>query len=190
TSPMAGRKPYGTAETLEVRVGNSGRNASGEVAITAVMNGTERLNGVLPPIEAGGSMVYTFDETVDMSDSAWYEFELFLSPSVPDNNPLNDTLYSRIDGRYPKGPTANEGALLSDGVSVYPNPARTTLYVEVPERFSRLEVYSLQGIRYLSRDVRGATQLALPVSDYPEGFYILKLIGATDQKTVKWLKTR
>lgn len=192
TSPMAGRKPYGTAETLEVRVGNSGRNASEEVPITAVVNKTQVLNGVLPRIEAGGSMVYTFGKTVDMSDSAWYEFEIYLSPSVPDNNPLNDTLYSRIDGRYPKGgdSIANEREMPSGGVSVYPNPARTMLYVEVPEGFTRLELYSLQGIRYLSREVRGTTQLELPVSDYPDGIYILKLIGTSGEKTVKWLKTR
>ena len=103
---------------------------------------------------------------------------------------MNDTLYSRIHGRYQKDTSDNESSSLSDGIAVYPNPARTTLYVEVPEEFTRLELYSLQGIRYLSREVRGTAQLELPVSDYPEGFYILKLIGASGEKTVKWLKTR
>lgn len=188
TSPMAGLKPYGREETLEVRVENYGRMASGEVPITAVINQTKSLTGMLPRIEAGGSMVYTFGEAVDMSDSAWYEFLIYLSPSEPDNNPLNDTLYSRIDGRYTRD--ANEREMLSGGISVYPNPARSTLYVEIPEGFTRLELYSLPGMLYLTRGVRGATRFELPVADYPDGFYILKLTGVSGEKTVKWLKTR
>lgn len=188
TSPMAGRKPYGNEEVLEVRVANLGRLAIGEVPIEAVVNGTRHLNGILPTVPAGEAIVYKFEQTVDMSDSAWYEFEIWLSPATPDNNPLNDTLYGRIDGRYDK--TANEDGRMAVTPLVYPNPARTVLYVEVPGGFTHLEIHSLHGIRYLQLTVPEAMRYEIPVADYPEGMYLLRLSGVSGEKTVKWIKTR
>lgn len=188
TSPMAGRKPYGPAETLAVRIENRGRTAGGEVPIEAVVNDTWHLNGILPRINAGEAIVYTFDQTIDMSDSAWYEFEICILPATPDNNPQNDTLYGRIDGRYDK--TANEDGRMAVSPLVYPNPARTVLYVEVPAGFTHLEIHSLHGIRYLQLTVPEAMRYEIPVADYPEGMYLLRLSGVSGEKTVKWIKTR
>ncbi|MDE7149399.1 MAG: T9SS type A sorting domain-containing protein [Bacteroidales bacterium] len=188
TEPMAGRKPYGREETLSVRIENRGRTTANDVPIEAVVNGSRHLNGILPAVRAGEAIVYTFDQTVDMSDSAWYEFVICLSPATPDNNPLNDTLYSRIDGRYPK--TANEDGMMAVVRLVYPNPARTVLYVEVPGGFTHLEIYSLQGRRYLNRPVTGVRRYEIPVTDYPEGVYVLKLSGEAGEKTVKWIKAQ
>ena len=123
-----------------------------------------------------------------MSASAWYEVEIFLSPAIPDNNPANDTLYSRIDGRYDDSP--NEPETLAEQLILYPNPVHTTMYITVPQGFDRLEIYSLHGKRYMSRTVSGGTQLEIPADGYPEGMYILRLSGLSGEKTVKWIKVR
>lgn len=188
TSPMAGRKPYGKEETLAVRIENRGRTSASDVPIETVVNGTRHLNGILPKIDAGEAIVYTFDQTVDMSDSAWYVFVICLSPATPDNNPLNDTLYSRIDGRYEK--TANENVSPADGRLVYPNPAHDVLYVEVPNGFTHLAIYSMRGVHCLSRTVAAGLRCGIPVADFPEGLYVLRLSGTAGEKTIKWIKTR
>lgn len=188
TAPMAGRKPYGPAETLSVRIENRGRTAGGNVPIEAVVNGTRHLNGILPQVNAGEAIVYTFDQTIDMSDSAWYVFEIWLSPATPDNNPLNDTLYARIDGQYKK--TANDSEMQTAKASVYPNPAYTVLHVNVPAGFTDADIYSSQGRHYLHRPVSGLPYLEIQVADYPEGLYILKLTGPAGEKDIKWIKAR
>lgn len=194
TEPMGGLKPYSNNETVAIRIENRGREAVADVPINAVINRTQYLNGILPAIEAGAAMVYQFEQTADMSDSAWYEFLIYLSPATPDDNPENDTLYSRIDGRYAKTPqepgTPNEPETLADQLILYPNPVRTTMYVKVPQGYDRLEIYALNGKRYLYRTVSGGTQLEIPADGYPEGLYILRLSGTAGQKTVKWIKVR
>ena len=192
TEPMGGLKPYSNEETVAVRIENRGRTAVANVPISAIINQTQQLNGILPTIESGGAIVYQFEQTADMSDSAWYEFLIYLSPATPDNDPENDTLYSRIDGRYEKErPTiSNEPETLAEQLILYPNPVRTTMYITVPQGFDRLEIYSLHGKRYLSRTVTGGTQLEIPADGYPEGMYILRLSGLSGEKTVKWIKVR
>ncbi|MDE5605932.1 MAG: T9SS type A sorting domain-containing protein [Bacteroidales bacterium] len=188
TEPLGGLKPYSEEETVAVRIENRGRATVTDVPINAIVNGTQRLNGVLPAIESGRAIVYTFAQTVDMSKSAWYEFEIYLSPATPDNNPANDTLYSRIDGRYTD--IANEPETLAEQLILYPNPVHTTMHITVPQGYSRLEIYALNGKRYLNRTVSGGTQLEIPADGYPEGMYILKLSGMSGEKTVKWIKVR
>lgn len=192
TEPRGGLKPYSNEETVAVRVENRGRSAVTDVPIKAIMNGTQHLDGLLPAIESGRAVVYTFPQTVDMSASAWYEFEIYLSPATPDNNPANDTLYSRIDGRYADTtPTiANEPETLAERLILYPNPVHTTMHITVPQGYDRLEIYALNGRRYLSRTVSGGTQLEIPADGYPEGMYILRLSGLSGEKTVKWIKVR
>lgn len=190
TEPLGGLKPYSDEETVAVRVENRGRETVTDVPINAIVNGTQYLSGILPAIESGKAIVYTFAQTVDMSDSAWYEFVIYLSPAMPDNNPENDTLYSRIDGRYAGPGISNEPETLADRLILYPNPVHTTMYVTVPQGYSRLEIYSLHGKRYLSRTVSGGTQLEIPADGYPEGMYILRLSGISGEKTVKWIKVR
>lgn len=188
TAPMGGFKPYSNEETVAVRIENRGRLAMSDVPINAIINGTQHLNGILPTIESGRAIVYTFEQTADMSASAWYELEIFLSPDTPDNNPENDTLYSRIDGRYNN--PAIETETLADHLILYPNPVHTTMYISVPQGYDRLEIYALNGKRYLSRTVSGGTQLEIPADGYPEGMYILRLSGLSGEKTVKWIKVR
>lgn len=190
TSPMGGLKPYGNEETLAVRIENRGRAAVADVPIVAVINQTQYLNGILPVIESGAAMVYEFEQTADMSASAWYEVVIFLSPATPDDNPENDTLYSRIDGRYTDSTIANEPETLAERLILYPNPVHTTMYISVPQGYDRLEIYALNGRRYLYRTVSGGTQVEVTVDGYPEGIYILRLSGTAGQKTVKWIKVR
>ena len=191
TEPMAGRKPYGKSESLSVRVANRGRTTSNAQQIVAIVNDEKVLNGIVPPIKTGEAIVYTFDEAVDMSDSSWYEFLIYLSPASPDDEPLNDTLFSRIDGRYQKNREANETFewLLAD--LIYPNPARSVLNVEVPQGFTQMAIYSLHGVCRMRQSVpQAGGRFEIPVYDYPSGLYILKLIGPHIEKTVKWIKAQ
>ena len=196
TAPMAGRKPYGETEALSVRVSNQGRGISVATPIVAIVNDNEVLHGIVPPIGKGEAIVYTFDQTVDMSDSAWYDFLIYLSPTAPDDQSLNDTLFSRIDGRYQKKrdttPTPNETFdewNLAD--LIYPNPARSVLNVEVPQGFTQMAIYSLHGVCRMRQSVPSCGgRFEIPVYDYPSGLYILKLIGPHIEKTVKWIKAQ
>ncbi len=191
TAPMAGRKPYSKGETLSVRVENRGRGTSVATPITAIINGTKVLNGIVPALNYGDAVIYTFDQTADMSDSAWYEFEICLSPASLDDVPANDTLYCRIDGRYKMDHSANETFEWRLADLIYPNPAREVLNVEVPQGFTRVEIYSLQGVCRMRQSVPvDGGRLEIPVYDYPSGLYILKLIGPHIEKTVKWIKVQ
>ena len=189
--PMAGQKPYSERELLSVRIENRGRGTSVATPIVAIINETEVLNGIVPPINKGEAIVYTFEQTMDMSDSSWYEFLVCLSPLTPDDNPLNDTLYSRIDGCHEKkyaNETFDEWNLAD---LIYPNPARTVLNVEVPQGFTQMAIYSLHGVCRMRQSVPSSGgRFEIPVYDYPSGLYILKLIGPRIEKTVKWIKTQ
>lgn len=188
TAPMAGRKPYGQSEEVSVRIENRGRTKTKPVAITAIVNQTGYLYGTVPEMTPGASQVFTFEETVDMSASRWYEFLLFLSPENPDGNVRNDTLYSRFDGIYDT--VMDNEAGLNRRVSLYPNPAREVLHVSLPAGFTHMEVYSSHGVRYDSRALDDVLQWTLPVADYPEGLYILRLTGPSGEIRVKWIKVR
>ncbi len=118
-------------------------------------------------------------------------------------------------GRYPDGsdnwyfmeqytPLASNIAVtnielpgLELGVRIYPNPAQSFLVVEMqipegmPEDQLRVAVYNLQGSEVLSLEesVYGREhRIQLDIASLPAGFYLMKLQGYDQQRTIRFIK--
>ena len=74
---------------------------------------------------------------------------------------------------------------------LYPNPANSTLFISDVNNMKSIEIYSIVGNLVSKTDVsQNNGQYALNVSNLPAGLYIMKAIGAKEDKAVRFVITR
>jgi hypothetical protein len=76
-----------------------------------------------------------------------------------------------------------EEALPQSSLEAFPNPAKETLYLSMPEswRAERAELFDLQGRRVLERQLNGQARAELNVAALPEGLYSVRVWSGTKQ---------
>jgi PKD repeat protein len=79
------------------------------------------------------------------------------------------------------------------GLSVYPNPAKTHIYITFPEQLktgSKLYIFDLLGRKVMERNVnsvKSEREILVDVSSLPNGLYIIKLISGSINVSTKVL---
>ena len=60
------------------------------------------------------------------------------------------------------------------GLSVYPNPTHSKLFIESGEIIRRIDFYDLRGVLVSSKEVNDS-HISFDISDYPSGTYIARV---------------
>lgn len=68
-------------------------------------------------------------------------------------------------------------SLVQDAISIYPNPTRDILYLELPNTISsRLEIFTISGYMILNKEIYSISDI-VDLSGFPGGIYIVRLIN-------------
>ena len=68
-------------------------------------------------------------------------------------------------------------------ISVYPNPVKDLLVIEMPNKLDKVEIYNLLG-----QIVKTAHSKSLDLSSFSKGMYLVKVYAGNKQNTFKVLK--
>jgi subtilisin family serine protease len=89
------------------------------------------------------------------------------APSLTNKNNMNDA--------------ATDEQITTDKLTVYPNPTNGLFYVECKNAISSIQVYNTQGSLVLEKQMssikKGVQKIAIDLSNYPSGVYILRSKG-------------
>lgn len=91
---------------------------------------------------------------------------------------LSSTSTSLCNTTYTCGNTPNgTTAYHENEINIYPNPASSTIYIELPQNISAatLVMYDMHGKQVLQKDNVKTGIYTIHLSDYPTGFYVLRL---------------
>lgn len=71
-------------------------------------------------------------------------------------------------------PTSTSISNKSNNISLYPNPASTTLYIETKEDILQVEIYSINGIRQPIEFEKNSS--SIQIANLPTGLYLLRVL--------------
>jgi len=87
-------------------------------------------------------------------------------------------------GGYPVG--LNDQQQTANTLTIYPNPASTTITIETPSKWS-LSILNFTGQQLLQQGITESTT-TLDVSGLPSGIYVVKLAGEKGMQVGKFIK--
>lgn len=73
-------------------------------------------------------------------------------------------------------------------LQIYPNPASNYLIINNLAQFKRIEIHNLSGSLIWSGDFSGENNATIPVSDFPNGLYFIKITYANKIIIKKFIK--
>lgn len=179
-------RAYTQNEKIGISVENCSRKDLVNIPLTVYVNDI-KLQGTISTLGAGLSSTYKFEQAVDMSDSAWYNIVAFASVAN-DINRSNDTLRVSLDGRYMESGVEDNLQRDKHRLSVYPNPVESSLWFNIPQGAQRYEIYSMQGMLLIGRNVSLVGLTEENVSNLPQGIYILRVLGKGSVLQAKFIK--
>ena len=151
----------------------------------------------------GGTAPYRYDWTPNgqTTDSIFHVCYVLFGVTVTDTNncqasaslnvvlpPQKGTDTTTTDTTSATG-IANYNSFSS--IKVYPVPAGNQLNVNLnkPAMQTRIEVYNMLGAKIMEQKVNdGVTLTSLDISAFADGYYLLKIIGNDQQKTIRFSK--
>ncbi len=98
--------------------------------------------------------------------------------------PESTILYTN-NGGYPLGESDHSPA--SGTLSIFPNPATSSITVETPSPATGISILDLSGRELLQKSVLG-TQFTVDITSLPSGLYLVKLTGCTSVEFGKFVK--
>ena len=85
-------------------------------------------------------------------------------------------------------PLSEEGPAY-DGLSIYPNPATTSILVNLPEGLYReIEIWSLNGKLHRKLKVANEQEMVVQIGDLTKGVYLLNLVSDKQVYRRKFIK--
>ena len=80
--------------------------------------------------------------------------------------------------------------IILQSLRLYPNPTHDQITIEYGNTMDQatISLYNLLGSLLLSREARGQSRIALDLSEYPAGIYILSFQTGTSQRIYKVIK--
>ena len=103
----------------------------------------------------------------------------------------NKGMEPRLELTWDKGPSAVEKINNRNGeVSVYPNPATNMLKVNYPSNSSKIEIYSVTGVKLAEYNSLNTNSSMINISELNSGLFFLKVLNDKnhDIETVKFFK--
>ncbi len=139
---------------------------------------------VAEPQEGGnptGAGTYSLGETVQLvsNPNVGYQFVAWVKPSgifLGLSQILNYSISQPLDTVKAVYRQVVSVENLEDGNRVYPNPVKEKIYFSQPLVSGSVEIFSVDGRRYVSTNISG-TEQELNVEQLPDGVYIIRWIG-------------
>lgn len=86
--------------------------------------------------------------------------------------------------------TIHKQTAIKDKLKIYPNPAATTITIELPSKAMQLEVYSANGQTVIHKSkLKNQKELMLDISHLPAGIYFLNVRNSDSRISEKFIKT-
>lgn len=73
-------------------------------------------------------------------------------------------------------------------VKIYPNPIKDFLNIECLENISKIEIFTITGIKVYEKQGDNSTKMCIPTFNFQNGFYIVKIFVNNGSFTRKFLK--
>jgi hypothetical protein len=77
-------------------------------------------------------------------------------------------------------------------VRIYPNPTTGSFTVELKDQslsgISKIEIYTMNGVRVLARDFNGVHKCELQISEFKTGMYFIHILTGTERSVEKLIK--
>lgn len=73
-------------------------------------------------------------------------------------------------------------------VNIFPNPIRDILNVESEKSITKIEVYTITGVKIYEKQVGNSLNMAIPTANFPKGMLIVKIYGMDGVMEKKVLK--
>ncbi len=83
------------------------------------------------------------------------------------------------------GPDASIQDVQTTNISIYPNPARTNLFIDCPSPIESVEVFTIDGKKV---DLLTTNTSNINVSHLPNGIYLVKVQTENQTQTIKFIK--
>ncbi len=114
-------------------------------------------------------------------NSSWYSYPAISNPDISTALVVDPILCSPVTGIEQRDPEF--------GVKVYPNPANTTVYVDVnqADKSTKVLIYNLQG-QLIHTQAVSSRITPVNIADFTNGLYILKVESEKGVSTNKFIK--
>jgi len=114
-------------------------------------------------------------------NSSWYSYPAISNPDISTALVVDPILCSPVTGIEQRDPEF--------GVKVYPNPANTTVYVDVnqADKSTKVLIYNLQG-QLIHTQAVSSRITPVNIADFNNGLYILKVESEKGVSTNKFIK--
>jgi hypothetical protein len=89
------------------------------------------------------------------------------------NGKYPDLTLSSINIKITKDPVSVEETPML--ISIYPNPAKELLNIELAENITLVEIYNIVGVKIYQQVVNNTNALSIPIANLPNGMLIVKV---------------
>ncbi|MFW5724948.1 MAG: T9SS type A sorting domain-containing protein [Bacteroidota bacterium] len=130
-----------------------------------------------------------------MASAGDHEYKYFLVEDEPswdlgekdgtDNRMVNISADVTFNDTWGDFGTFVDNVLNEDGLSIFPNPVRNTLYVQNSSSINEVRIFDLTGRMIMSQEVNG-NEASVNVSEFKQGVYIMQVISANGVASQKF----
>ena len=145
----------------------------------------EFINGDIEVLAVGGTFPYTYS----LDDLTYQESPLFTSNTKGDVLSLYVKDANDCTASFTYVIVSNEELALKEGVKIFPNPARSTLFLDIDPALSPIESLSIRAMDGTVKQVFNSSNTqGLSIEGLPAGLYYLQLVTADAQAVFRFVK--
>jgi hypothetical protein len=145
-------------------------------AFLACLDGSTGCNSHLFKINTQGDIVWVKNWNGLLREVCEYQPGQFILTGYTNNFPvLPEALVVRFDTIFDSIPNSINHLEQSIELTIYPNPAQSSLYISSSELLTQITLYSLDGQERYHQQTEPTNHVALPLPELAQGVYLLKI---------------